>query len=197
MANEIHFSYTTGLTLYAVRRDITGKVAVSAGSSWEAWGASSHDADDYDVTMTENGTGSSHYVGSFDASSNITDAGYYFVDIYKQVGGSPATGDPLVGIGIPIIWNGTSEVGNTNAAVAGGSANVYTVTTTGVQGGPAVPDVHCWVTTDSSGANIVASGITNDAGQVTFYLDVGLTYYVWKQKSGFTFGSQPETVVAT
>ncbi len=196
MANEIHFSFTTGLTLYGVRRNTAGNVAVSSGASWEAWGASGHDADHYDVTMTENGTGSSHYVGSFDASSNITDAGYYFVDIYKKADGNPATGDPVVGVA-EIIWNGTSEVGNTAAAIAGGSANVYTVTTTGVSGGPAVPDVHCWATTDSAGANIVASGITNDAGKVTFYLDVGLTYYIFKQKSGFTFGSQPEEVIAT
>jgi len=58
-----------------------------------------------------------------------------------------------------------------------------------------IPDVTVWVTTDEAGTNIVASGTTNDAGQVTFYLDSGVTYYVWRAKAGVNF-TNPDTEVA-
>ncbi len=52
-----------------------------------------------------------------------------------------------------------------------------------------------WVTTDSAGTNVIASGTTNDAGVVTFYLDAG-TVYVWRKKAGYNFTNpDQETVV--
>jgi hypothetical protein len=83
-----------------------------------------------------------------------------------------------------------------NNNVAGGSANTYRVTDDGLVGGNPIQDVHCWVTIDSGGNTIVASGDTDASGDVTFYLDAGKTYYVWKHKAGYTFESQPETVTA-
>jgi len=41
-------------------------------------------------------------------------------------------------------------------------------------------------------ADVVASGVTNDAGEVTFYLDSGVTYYLWRKKSGYNF-TEPDT----
>lgn len=46
--------------------------------------------------------------------------------------------------------------------------------------------VDVWITTDASGNNLVARGLTNALGQVTFMLDAG-TYYAWKQLAGYTF----------
>lgn len=59
-----------------------------------------------------------------------------------------------------------------------------------------IQGVAVWVTTDSSGTNIVAGTlVTDNFGNVTFYLDAG-TYYVWKQKPLYTF-SNPATIVVT
>jgi hypothetical protein len=55
--------------------------------------------------------------------------------------------------------------------------------------------VEVWITTDSAGTNVVASGSTDALGQVTFYLDAG-TYYCWKQLAGYGF-TNPETMVVT
>jgi len=103
MANEISYDFTSGETLYACRFQTDGNVFVTDGSSDEAWIA----ADTYDVTMTENGAGG-HFVGSFDASTNIA-AGVYKVTVYWQEGANPANGDLRLGRGV-IHWDGTAEI---------------------------------------------------------------------------------------
>jgi len=55
--------------------------------------------------------------------------------------------------------------------------------------------VEVWVTTDTGGSNIVASGETDTAGHVTFMLDAG-SYWVWKQLSGYTF-TNPQLLTVT
>lgn len=76
---------------------------------------------------------------------------------------------------------------------AGATRRPYTLTssTTGLP----VADADVWVTTDSSGSNVVASGKTNSSGVVVFWLDAG-TYYIWRQKDGMNF-SNPDTEVLT
>jgi hypothetical protein len=51
-----------------------------------------------------------------------------------------------------------------------------------------------WVTTDLAGTNVVASGVTTATGYMTFMLNNGITYYIWKRKSGFAF-TNPTTKV--
>jgi len=75
---------------------------------------------------------------------------------------------------------------------AGAVTFVYTLTSS-VDGTP-IDEADVWVTSDIAGANILASGRTDLAGQVTFYLDVG-TQYFWRQKDGWTFDPQPDTEV--
>jgi len=58
-----------------------------------------------------------------------------------------------------------------------------------------ISDVDVWITTDSAGANIIASGKTNSNGVVTFYLDAG-TVYVWCQKSGYNFSNPDVEIVS-
>lgn len=108
MANEIHIDYESGKSLYAVRFNSAGQVALSDGSAFEDWGTNSHDADDYNVNLSEIGSGGSHYVGNFDASSNIS-AGRYCVVVFLQAGANPADGDDVIGSG-EIIWTGTGEL---------------------------------------------------------------------------------------
>lgn len=72
-------------------------------------------------------------------------------------------------------------------ANSGGGANTWTYTLTStVLPNPPIADADVWVTTDVAGTNVVASGKTNAAGVVTFYLDAG-AIFVWRQKSGWNF----------
>lgn len=108
MANEIQIDYPSGDTLYAVRFNPSGQVALSDGSAFENWGTGERDADDYDVALSEVGSGGSHYVGDFDSLSNIS-LGRYSVVVFKRAGASPSDGDPVIGSG-KIIWTGTGEL---------------------------------------------------------------------------------------
>jgi len=81
-----------------------------------------------------------------------------------------------------------------NLAVAGGGAITYNYTVT-TDGSTPIPDVDVWVTSDSAGTQILASGRTNQSGVVTFYLDAG-TVYVWCQKSGYNFSNPDVEVVS-
>ena len=58
-----------------------------------------------------------------------------------------------------------------------------------------IPDVSVWITSDSVGTNVLASGISDANGNVLFYLDAG-TVYVWCQKSGYNFSNPDIEVVA-
>jgi hypothetical protein len=52
-----------------------------------------------------------------------------------------------------------------------------------------------WVTSDNAGAFIIASGITNSAGVVTFFLNAG-TVYVWRSKNGYDFINPQAQVIS-
>jgi hypothetical protein len=70
------------------------------------------------------------------------------------------------------------------AAAAGGT--VWTYTLTDADTGNPIAGADVWVTTDSGGTNVIASGITDTSGVVTFALDSGIIY-VWRQCSGWNF----------
>lgn len=76
---------------------------------------------------------------------------------------------------------------------AGAVEFTYTLTETG--SGDPIADADVWISTDSLGTNVVASGRTDQDGEITFYLDAG-TVYIWRQKSGWNFTNPDvETVV--
>lgn len=113
MSNEVAFDYTSGSTLYFCRFRPDGQVFISDGSAAETWGTSGHDADNYDVTLTEAGS-SGHYVGHFDTPGNIAN-GTYRVTIYVQSGENPADADVAIAHGI-IFWKGsTINLGTINS----------------------------------------------------------------------------------
>lgn len=79
-------------------------------------------------------------------------------------------------------------------ANAGAEAFTYTLTST--EGGTPIEGASVWVTTDSAGNHTIASGTTDAAGVVTFYLQAG-TYYVWRAHSGYSFSNPDvETISA-
>lgn len=73
----------------------------------------------------------------------------------------------------------------------GAGATTFTYTLTSSADGSAIVNADVWVTSDLAGTTVLASGITDANGQVTFYLDAG-TVYVWRAKSGWNF-TNPDT----
>jgi hypothetical protein len=82
---------------------------------------------------------------------------------------------------------------NAASAAAGAGSTSETITVT--VGGSAQDGVNVWVTSDSAGTTVVASGFTNSSGQVTFLLDAG-TYYAWCNRGGTNF-TNPTTITVT
>lgn len=78
---------------------------------------------------------------------------------------------------------------------AGIGAVTWTYTLTDADTGGPIDGAEIWVTTDSAGSYVIASGTTNASGVVTFYLDAG-TYYVWRKKAGYTFTNPDQETVA-
>lgn len=111
MANEIQINYTSGRTVYFVRFNSSGQVALTDGSSFEDWGTiGGHDADDYDVSLSEVGSGGCRYIGHFDASGNISE-GIYAIVGFRQAGANPANGDRRIAESEkPFYWNGSQEI---------------------------------------------------------------------------------------
>ena len=104
MANEIQIDYASGNTIYFVIRNSSGQVWNPSAQAFEDWGTDGHDADDYDLALTDKD--GSRYVGSFDV--NIP-AGRYTTQAFLQAGANPADSDSLVGTG-KILWRGSGEL---------------------------------------------------------------------------------------
>jgi len=100
MSNEILVNFKNGNTIFIIRRDMAGQVALSNGSAWETYGAGGHNDDDYAVALVDKG--GDMYVGDFDSDENIA-AGYYFVQAYLQLGDNPSDGKEFIDSGI-IRW---------------------------------------------------------------------------------------------
>ncbi len=61
--------------------------------------------------------------------------------------------------------------------------------------GIAIPQCTCWVSTDEEGDNVITDNqVTNSRGEVEFLLDAG-TYYLFRQKDGYTFTNPQEFTV--
>jgi hypothetical protein len=88
-----------------------------------------------------------------------------------------------------------AQVSSISGNSPGAGANEWTYTLTETGSGDPIADADVWVTTDAPGTNVVASGRTDQTGEITFYLDSG-TVYVWRQKSGYNFTNPDTEVVA-
>jgi len=73
---------------------------------------------------------------------------------------------------------------------------VCTYTLTDEDTGLPIADADVWVTTDIENTNVIENGKTDQNGKVTFYLDLGATVYIWRQKSGYNFDN-PDTEVVS
>jgi len=142
--------------------------------------------------VTSSATGTKKYQSS---TWPALAAGYYVAQIYDvttPADSSPGPTDaPIAGGSYDLHWDGTDlaigvrtvSSSVTNESPAGNGADAVTITIT--IGVTPVADADVWITSDSSGLNAVAGTLqTDDAGQCTFLLDAGLTYYLSAQKAG-------------
>lgn len=112
-ANELHWDYTTGSTLYAVIHNTAGQAW--NGSAFATWTPNAN-RDSYDVPIAEVST-SGFYAASFPAGAT----GQVSWDIYVQAGGSPdAAADTKIASGGSGYWDGDSFLTLNDAGVLGG-----------------------------------------------------------------------------
>lgn len=112
MASEIQAVATTGRTVYALIRNATG--SVWNGTAFVTYATASYST--FVVTMTEQGTASGFYAGTFPAL--ITTAGSYSIVVKVQSGGSPAEGDVTAAEGT-FDWTGTAPTTLSDLATSG------------------------------------------------------------------------------
>jgi len=77
----------------------------------------------------------------------------------------------------------------------GGGAIEWTYTLTDADTGAPIDGAEVWVTSDSAGLYVIASGTTDDDGVVTFYLDAG-QIFVWRKCAGFNFVNPDSEIVS-
>lgn len=111
MAGEIQSDYAHGATLYFLIRNRINQIW--NGSVFENY--SSVDYSTYDIPMTEDGTASGHYYGSFPTAII---PGVYSISAKKQVAGSPAETDPTIAMG-DYQWNGSATLPLSDLATSG------------------------------------------------------------------------------
>lgn len=99
MALELHVTYPSAATLYAIVRKVAD-ATVWNGTTFGAWVDGSIAT--YDIPLTSHG--GDLYASDFPAG--ITTAGSYFIDYYLQAGGTPAITDTRQS-GETIYWDGT------------------------------------------------------------------------------------------
>lgn len=105
MSNELKRQWSSDDTVYVRVRNDAGEVNVNGTNNFEVYGAGGHDADDYDVQLT-NKAGHLH-VGHFPAT--ITSPGRYWNQYCIQAGASPADTDETIEPLEEIVWNGTAK----------------------------------------------------------------------------------------
>lgn len=77
---------------------------------------------------------------------------------------------------------------------AAATAWVYTLTNS-VTSLP-ISGAQVWITTDSAGSQVVASGVTDSSGEVSFYLSAN-TYFVWRSHSDYSFSDNPDQEIVS
>lgn len=104
MASELQLAHTTtAQTLYAIIRNAVGQVWQTTNSTFTAYVTAN--LSNYTIALTEQGTASRYYAGTFPAAA----AGVYNVTVFVRAGGSAAEGDAVAGAGA-IEWDGAAVI---------------------------------------------------------------------------------------
>lgn len=166
MANELKYANRnlSGSTLYAVLIDEAGLFYDSVADDFVAVDAD--DWDNYAVEINEQ-QGLGIWFGNLPASV----LSRYTALVYQQGGLDSVITDQQVG------------EGESGGDTLGPGADPVTLTIRDQDANP-IADADVWVTSDSDGTTVVAAGQTDSAGEITFMLTDGLTYFLWAQKDG-------------
>ena len=122
MAAELQFSYQPGKTCYVLVRNRVGKIYTvgvhAPGDPFVTYDTTQYA--NYEVSATEQGTGSGYYAANFPQPGSGDDPvpGVYSVVAKHQLGGSPAETDPTVATG-DIQWNGVSTMPLSDVVTSG------------------------------------------------------------------------------
>lgn len=76
-----------------------------------------------------------------------------------------------------------------------GAGSVHWTYTLNDNLGNPIQGAEIWVTTDLAGTNIICSGVTDNYGQISFWIDAG-SVYVWGEKAGYNFTNPTLQVVS-
>ncbi len=126
--------------------------------------------------------------------------GNYFIFIFRQTGANPVpASDMMIGSSLMPIADDEefywADIKAKTDTLGGAGAITWNYTLTDSVTAAPIDGAEVWCSTDSAGANIIATGITNAYGIVTFYLDAG-TIYVWRKKAGYNFTNPDQETVA-
>jgi len=165
--NELRALIKSGKNIYARRRNgKTGQIWNTDTEAFEDWDAGN--VAKYSITMTD--MSGDLYTGDLPDLDRILN----IIQFYEWDGVAATVNDVLKGGGITD-W----KMGLRRGAIE------FTYTLTDDNDDP-VADAQVWVTTRGNADNILASGITNQDGEVVFWLDAG-DIDVYRQKTGINF----------
>ena len=123
MANEIHHSFDSAETLYALIRRAEDQYIYDVGDEEFEELGTWNDARVIACAVEMTASGDTHW-----ADFPVVDEGVYFVEIREQAGASPDTDDLSIAQGV-MNWNGTEEITDstmTNLMVHNNSVfNIY------------------------------------------------------------------------
>ena len=137
-------------------------------------------------------------MGSSDVDNHDTDIDSILADTNElQTDDLPTKVDAIKAITDQLTFTaGTVDANIATGGLGTGTVQVdyYVFTNESAETG-AIANVNVYVTSDEAGTAVVASGMTDSTGKVTFYLDAG-TYYMWRSKAGYSFDNPDEETVS-
>jgi len=178
MSNELRLLRASGDDIHARLRNPAGEIWNTSSEDFEAYAGGN--VTSYNIAIVDKG--GDLYVGDLPVHANIP-RGAYIAQFYTWDGATPTTGDGLVGGGI-VGWD--DQLGK------GGISFTYTLTD---DNSDPVDNAQVWVTTRDNSDNVLASGVTDNNGQVIFWLDAG-NIDVYRQKGGVNFTNPDQETVS-
>lgn len=184
MAYMIDMVYNPGRTVYALLFD-------SEGDCWSgsAFVTFTGDNDAFDTPLTEHAQRTYYYSADLGVS---LDAGTFIEEYWEQAGVSPdRVADTPIGL-YEHAWRGYGDFSLLSLPYRRLPSQLKRTYTVQDGDGNPVTGAYVWVTTDTAGAFVIASAVSDAAGKVYSWLDAGTVYY-WRYKDGVDF-TNPDAV---
>jgi len=191
LAGSADFSMPVILRSTTDNTTVTGKAFGDVTASYWRQGGIRVDV----PAITLAAVNSTHADGGFKEIDSTNMPGVYRFDLPDA---AIATGADWVVISIKVAGSYVFfQMFNLTANIIdlGAGAISWPVTVTDDDTGALLDGVSVWITSDSAGSTVVASGTTNDGGLVTFYLDAGILF-LWKSAAGYNFTNPTQITVA-